>query len=100
MVVKFENDYLEKLYVGDPLKGKPRYSEVVVKKIKKCVLILSSVGSSLELTKFNSLHFEALKGDKMGLFSIRVDLGYRLEFRITKDVIEIVHIEQLSKHYE
>lgn len=100
MIVKFEDDYLEKLYAGDPVKGKPRYNEGVIKKFKKCVLILSAVGSSSELAQFNSLHFEALKGDKTGLFSIRVDLGYRLEFRLTKDIIEIVHIEQLSKHYE
>lgn len=100
MVVKFENEYLEKLYVGDPLKGKPRYSEEVITKFKKRVIMLKNANNSAELYLLKSLHFEALKGDKTGLFSVRVDLGYRLEFRITKDVVEIVHIEQLSKHYE
>ena len=62
--------------------------------------MLKNANNSAELYSLKSLHFEALKGDKTGLFSVRVDLGYRLEFRITKDVVEIVHIEQLSKHYE
>ena len=30
MVVKFENDYLQNLYEGNPLKGKPKYSNSVV----------------------------------------------------------------------
>lgn len=56
--------------------------------------------------KFNNTYleklFEALKGDKKGLYSIRVDLKYRLEFSIEKDEIalqEIVMIEDLSNHY-
>lgn len=100
MLVRFQNDYLEKLFTGNPLKGKPKFSDVVVSKFKKCVLILKNVESSVELSKFRGLNFEALKGEKKGLYSIRVDEGYRLEFKLIKDIIEIVQIEQLSKHYE
>jgi toxin HigB-1 len=100
MLVKFDNDYLEQLYTGEPLKGKPKYSDVVVLKFKKCVLILKNVGSTVELSKFRSLNFEALKGQKKGMYSIRVDQGYRLEFRIIDEVVEILLIEELSNHYE
>jgi toxin HigB-1 len=100
MLVQFHNDYLEKLFTGEPTKGKPKYSEIIVIKFKKCVLILKTVENSVELAKFRGLNFEALKGDKNGLYSIRVDDGYRLEFKIEKDVIEIVHIEELSNHYK
>lgn len=100
MLVKFDNDYLEKLFTGEPLKGKPKFSEVVVLKFKRCVTILKNVSNTVELSKFRSLNFEALKGEKKGLFSIRVDQGFRLEFRIIDDVIEIVVIEELSNHYE
>jgi proteic killer suppression protein len=55
------------------VKGKPKYSEGVVSKFKKCVLILKNVENSMELSNFRGLNFEALKGDKKGLFSIRVD---------------------------
>ena len=72
------NNYLEKLFTGKDLKGKPKYSDVVVSKLKKCVLILKNVDNSMELSKFRGLNFEALKGNKKGLYSIWVDEGYRL----------------------
>jgi proteic killer suppression protein len=100
MLVKFKNEYLEKLFVGEPIKGKPMYSDAVIIKFKKCILILKNVQNSFELSKLRGLRFEELKGDKKGIYSIRVDDGYRLEFRIEKDEIEIVHIEELSNHYK
>jgi toxin HigB-1 len=103
MLIKFENEYLEKLFTGEPLKGKPKYSDVVVVKFKKCVLMLKNIENSVELSKFRGLNFEALKGNKKGIYSIRVDYGYRLEFKLTEDIIElkeIVIIEELSKHYK
>jgi toxin HigB-1 len=103
MLVKFQNDYLEKLFTGKPVKGKPKYSEGVVSKFKKCVLIIKNVENSMELSKFRGLNFEALKGDKKGLFSIRVDDSYRLEFSLENDMIlltEIAIIEELSNHYK
>ena len=103
MLVKFQNDYLEKVFTGKPLKGKPKYSDVVVSKFKKSVLILKNVENSMELSKFRGLNFEALKGDKKGLYSIRVDDGYRLEFSLESDMIlltEIAILEELSNHYK
>ena len=101
MIVKFENDYLEKLFTGDTSKGKLKYSDVVITKFKKVILILKNVESSIELSKFRGLNFETLKGNKKGLYSIRVDYGYRLEFKLENDVIqltEIAIIEELSNH--
>ena len=103
MLVTFENDYLEKLFTGDTSKGKLKYSDVVITKFKKIILILKNVESSIELSKFRGLNFEALKGNKKGLYSIRVDYGYRLEFKLENDVIqltEIAIIEELSNHYK
>jgi len=103
MIVKFENDYLEKLFTGDTSKGKLKYSDVVITKFKKVILILKNVESSIELSKFRGLNFETLKGNKKGLYSIRVDYGYRLEFKLENDVIqltEIAIIEELSNHYK
>jgi toxin HigB-1 len=102
MEVHFNNAYLEKLYAGLSISGKPRYSEDVVEKFRKKVVILKNADSSIELRQIRSLNFEALKGDKKGLYSIRVDLKYRLEFLIEKDKVslyEIVIIEDLSNHY-
>ncbi len=102
MVVQFKNAYLEKLYIGLPVSGKPRYSDGVIEKFRKRILILSNVESAVRLRQFKSLHFEALKGDKRGLYSIRVDHKYRLEFAIEINkitLLEIVLIKELSNHY-
>lgn len=103
MEVRFNNSYLEKLYAGLPVSGKPKYSNGVIEKFKKVVRVLKNVESSMDLKHFRSLNFEALKGDKKGLYSVRIDLKYRLEFKIEKDKItfaELVLIEDLSNHYK
>lgn len=103
MEVRFSNEYLEQLYKGAELKGKPKYQEYIVEKFIKRVELLKQIENSKELIKFKSLNFEKLKGDKMDLYSIRIDKQYRLEFGLVNDLIsliEIVIIEELSKHYE
>lgn len=102
MEVQFRNVYQEKVYSGLPVIGKPRYTEDVLEKFRKKILILKNAESTAELRQFRSLNFEALKGDKKGLFSIRIDLKYRLEFSIEKNRItltEIIFVEDLSNHY-
>lgn len=58
----------------------------------------------LELTKYKSLHYEHLKGDKEGISSVRVNDQYRVEFteEIMGDSIaaNICNITELSNHYK
>lgn len=103
MEVYFTNTNLEKLYAGLPVTGKLKYSNQVIEKFKAKVEVLKNVENSNELKNFRSLNFEALKGNKKGLYSIRVDLKYRLEFTIEKNKIklnEIIFIDNLSNHYK
>ena len=103
MEVQFNNGYLEKLFTGLPVSGKPRYTEDVIEKFRKKIVILVNIENITQLRNFKALNFEALKGDKKGLYSIRVDLKYRLEFSIEKDRIllrDVVFIEDLSNHYK
>lgn len=103
MIIKFNNDYLRKLYADEPVKGKPLYNKEVVNKFQERVALMEQVERTKRLREFKGLHFEALKGDRKGLFSIRINKQYRLEFKIENDQIrlsEIVLIEELSKHYE
>jgi toxin HigB-1 len=102
MEVYFNNSNLEKLYEGLPVSGKLRYNKEVIEKFRVKVEILKNAENTNELRAIRSLNFEALKGDKKGLYSIRVDLKYRLEFVIEKNKIqlsEIIFIEDLSNHY-
>jgi toxin HigB-1 len=98
MTIRFNNSYLEKLFQGKEI-GKPQYSEDVIKKFKKTILVIQLVANSQDLHKFKGLHFEKLQN---GYFSVRVDKKYRLEFTIEHDnltIHEIVVIEELSNHY-
>lgn len=103
MIITFKNANLENLYSGKPVKGKPLYSKEVILQFKKTVLRIEQADNSIQLRKFKSLNFETLKGNKKGLYSVRVNKQYRLEFKLLNDKItltEIVLIEELSKHYE
>ncbi len=103
MIVRFNNAYLQKLYEGREVPGKPKYPGVVILKFKKTVLILQHAGSIIEIRKFRGLNFEALKGDFKGYYSVRVDLYYRLILRVEKDAVivtDILIIEDLTKHYQ
>lgn len=103
MEIKFNDAYLEKLFLNKPVKGKPLYSAEVITKFKKKVLLIQQTENTVQLRSFKSLHFEALKGNKKGLYSIRIDKQYRLEFKIDNNsitLVEIILIEELSKYYE
>ncbi len=54
--------------------------------------------------RINSLNYEKLKGDKMGLSSVRVNDQYRIEFEeYIEDghsVATICNITELSNHYK
>lgn len=103
MIIKFNNDYLEALYQGEDLKGKPKYNAVIIRKFIKTINNLSVIDNISELRKFNSLNFEALKGDLAGFYSVRVDYHYRLILSLEKEEItikDIIIIEDLTNHYQ
>jgi len=104
MIVKFRNLYLQKLFEGSEIPGKPKYENIVITKFKKTVLKLVIAENIKEVKLQKGLNFEGLKGDKKGFFSVRVDLKYRLIFTLEKDgkleITEIIMIHDLSNHYK
>jgi len=107
MKLKFKTDELEYFYLTplDNLAGKLPFQKEIIKQFKKKIQLLISVDSVEELRLFNSLHFEALKGNLTGEYSIRLNLQYRLIFSIEREdsvdiVIEVILINEISKHYE
>ena len=102
MEVVFNNLYLERLFEGKKVLGKPKYGKEVVVKFKKTVLMLQFANTVSDIRKLKGLNFEALKGDFKGYYSVRVDIQYRLILRVEKDqlyVDDIVVIEDLTNHY-
>ena len=104
MTLQFKNPYLEKLYEGKAVSGKPRYSGEVITKFKKTVLKLKLADSIREIKSIRGLNFEALKGDLKGYYSVRVDYSYRLILTIDKDarirITEILTVHDLTNHYQ
>lgn len=105
MIVTFEKSYLRELFEqGSCSDKKHRFQPQIVKGYRKRVEQLQSAPTPETLYQFHALHFEALKGDKAGLFSVRVNDQYRIEFGIDSDnerpLLSICNIVELSNHYD
>lgn len=104
MIVEFEEEYLRDLYTkGKCDDKKHRYAADVVKRYKRGIDYLKWASRKEDLFRINSLNFEALKGDRAGRFSIRVNDRYRIEFTlcetIEEPILTICNIVELSNHY-
>jgi proteic killer suppression protein len=104
MVIQFKNLYLEKLFQGKAVSGKPKYSNDVIIKFKKTVLKLKYADNLRELKGQIGLNFESLKGDYKGYYSIRVDYSYRLILTLDKSglvsISDVITIQDLTNHYQ
>ena len=104
MVIHFKNAYLNKLFQGQPVTGKPKYGSDVIVRFKKTVLRLQLADSIKDLRSQRGLNFEALKGNLKGYYSVRVDLSYRLILSLDSNgdlqISDVITIHDLSKHYQ
>lgn len=107
MLVEFEKEYLKELYeTGKCRDKKHRYQPGVVKGYAKCIYRLQEAQRVEDLYLYHALRFEALAGDKAGLYSVRVNDQYRVEFRISaigdtnETDITVCSITDLSNHYK
>ncbi|MCD8182935.1 MAG: type II toxin-antitoxin system RelE/ParE family toxin [Bacteroides sp.] len=105
MEIKFDKEYLEELYLdGKTSDKKHRFQPQIIAKYRKAIDLLEAVSTVEDLFRYHSLRYKALEGDKAGLESVRVNDQYRIEFKTTKVVSEIVitvcNIIELSNHYK
>ena len=105
MIVTFHEEYLEELYtMGRCRNKKYRFQPQVVRGYQKAVKYLIQANRIEDLFPFKSLHFEALHGDKEGLFSVKANDQYRVEFSVTesedKPIVTVCNVLELSNHYK
>ncbi len=105
MIVTFGQKYLQELYVSGRSKDKKhRFQPQIVSKYVKVVNLMKQQENVLGLTKYGSLHYEKLQGEKSGLSSVRVNDQYRIEFTESiesgKQIATICNITELSNHYK
>lgn len=104
MIVTFEEDYLRELYEkGKASDKKYRYQPQIIRRYLNVVNLMKQQENVLGLTKYGSLHYEHLHGDKEGTSSVRVNDQYRIEFtegmEDGKPIATICNITDLSNHY-
>lgn len=103
MRVVIEDEYLSSLYTNDKSINKPKFNKEIERGFIKRVIQIEQVQNTNNLRALKSLHFEKLSGNLNGKYSIRINLAFRIIFRIEKDGndnrIEVVCIEELNNHY-
>lgn len=104
MEVTFKETYLQELYHTGQSDKKHRYQPQIIRKYIRIIDLMTEETDVTSLLKYNSLNYEKLKGDKLGLSSVRVNDQYRIEFEEhIKDgeaVATICNITDLSNHYK
>ena len=106
MVILFDKEYLEEFYYyGKCSDNKYWLQPHIVKGYVKCVKILEKARIIEDLFPYHGLNFEALKGNKTGLSSIRINNQYRLEFEVLIDketdehIINVCKLIDITNHY-
>jgi proteic killer suppression protein len=106
MQLQFEHEYLKDLYYeGGTTDKSRRFQPEVIRGYVKGVKYLEKATTISELYWHGSLHFEPLKGNKRGLYSIRANDKYRVEFKILPigqdhSIVRVCRIVDLSNHYK
>lgn len=103
MRVIIEDEYLASLFANGRSSGEPKFNIEVERGFIKRVLQISNAAGNNDLKNIKSLHFEKLSGNLESKYSIRINIGFRIVFRIEKDGnttrLEIICVEELNNHY-
>lgn len=91
----FENKKLEELYTSEA--GAKKYPAAVVEAFFDVMAIIDAAPDERDLYALKSLHFEALKGDRAGERSLRLNKQFRLIVRLERDeegsLVAVIKIE-------
>lgn len=104
MEINFKEENLRDLYHKGKADKKHRFQPPIIRKYIRVIDLMKAEINVIGLTKYNSLNYEHLHGDKEGLSSVRVNDQYRIEFE--EDTIDgqtiasICNITELSNHYK
>jgi proteic killer suppression protein len=96
--VTFRIRKLEKAY-AEYKRAEKAYGPEVARKYIQRINIIKRVKSIKELAALPGLRCHPLKGKRKGQCAIRLTGFYRLIFTLRGEQLEIVQIEEVSKHY-
>ena len=98
MIVKFKTRQLEACY-KEYRKANKTYGEQVARKYIQRINIIQQSQNLDELMKLPGLRCHPLKGERKEQYDINLTGFYRLIFKRSGALLEIVMIEEVSKHY-
>ena len=98
MEVTFRTRKLERQYVVSN-RAIRAYGTQAGRKYINRITIIKQAKDIEELMSLPVLGCHPLKGDRAGQYAIKLTRFYRLIFTLKGDALEIVNIEEVSKHY-
>lgn len=98
MLIEFRKKKLEKCYCESRVASKT-YGDDVARRYIQRINIIKQVRNLEELLQLPGLDGHPLKGDRKGQYAIKLTGFYRLIFTLKGEALEIVLIEEVSKHY-
>ena len=98
MEIAFRTRKLEREYQEHARAVKPYGSEVARRYIQR-INIIKQARDIEELMSLPALRCHTLRGDYHGEYAIKLTGFYRLIFTLKGNALEIVQIEEVSKHY-
>ncbi len=104
MEVIFNEEYLKEMYLTGRTDKKHRYQPYIIRKYIRVIDLMIEMPNVSSLLRYNSLNYERLCGNKLGISSVRVNDQYRIEFeehtRDGETIATICNITELSNHYK
>lgn len=97
--IKFRTRLLEKCY-REHKEAAKKFGDQVARKYIQRIDIIKKTQDLVELKKLPSLRCHALTGDRQGQYAIKLTGFGRLIFTLEGEQLEIVCIEEVSKHYD
>lgn len=99
MQVIFRTKKLKQQYMQSE-KAVRAYGEAVARKYIERINIINKARSFSELSAIRPLRCHPLKGNRKHQYAIILTGIYRLIFTLKGDSLEVVRIEEVSKHYD
>jgi len=98
MEVQFRTPKLKKRY-EDSGAAEKAYGEQVARRYIQRINIIKYAHDIGDLKRSPGLRCHQLKGDRKGQWAVRLTEFYRLIFTLVGEQLNIVRIEEVSKHY-
>jgi len=96
--IRFRTRKLEKQYINHH-EAEKAYGKDIARKYIQRINIIRHTRNIDELKKLPGLRCHSLKGNRQGQWAVNLTGFYRLIFTLEGNFLEIVCIEEVSKHY-